>query len=143
MRSTCFGFWSPAIRRISRSLLRSSSTCEPSDPLFGVVKNASHFSIYSLAGKDRKNVSIKGNSTSFLKETNPCKGTSPTIPNRIKAGESEAQHTRECQQTTFTENNVSDPSAGSPTETLLRLLLPLDNAVRTSSRVASRTRVLH
>jgi hypothetical protein len=37
MRSTRFGFWSPAIRRISRSLLRSSSTCEPSDPLFGVV----------------------------------------------------------------------------------------------------------
>ena len=37
VRSTRFGFWSPAIRRISRSLLRSSSTCEPSDSLFGVV----------------------------------------------------------------------------------------------------------
>ena len=37
MRSTHFGFWSPAIRRVSHSLLRSSSTCEPSDPLSGVV----------------------------------------------------------------------------------------------------------
>ena len=32
--------------------------------------------------------------------------------------------------------NVNDPSAGSPTETLLRLLLPLDSQVRSSSRPA-------
>ena len=32
---------------------------------------------------------------------------------------------------------VNDPSEGSPTETLLRLLLPLDDQVRTSSRRAS------
>ena len=29
---------------------------------------------------------------------------------------------------------VNDPSAGSPTETLLRLLLPLNDKVRTASR---------
>ena len=34
------------------------------------------------------------------------------------------------------ETNVNDPSAGSPTETLLRLLLPLDSQVRSSSRPA-------
>lgn len=28
------------------------------------------------------------------------------------------------------DDNINDPSAGSPTETLLRLLLPLNNQVR-------------
>ena len=35
-------------------------------------------------------------------------------------------------------SNVNDPSAGSPTETLLRLLLPLDSQVRPSSRRSAR-----
>lgn len=34
--------------------------------------------------------------------------------------------------------NVNDPSAGSPTETLLRLLLPLDSQVRPSSQRSAR-----
>ena len=42
------------------------------------------------------------------------------------------------QQDYFGIKIVSDPSAGSPTETLLRLLLPLDDAVRFSFRSASR-----
>ncbi|MDE3400276.1 MAG: hypothetical protein PWK00_04630, partial [Coxiella burnetii] len=33
---------------------------------------------------------------------------------------------------------VNDPSAGSPTETLLRLLLPLDSQVRPSSQRSAR-----
>ena len=37
---------------------------------------------------------------------------------------------------------VNDPSAGSPTETLLRLLLPLDEQICTIS-IASSTRRLH
>ena len=48
----------------------------------------------------------------------------PTADNRIspkKTGSS-------------TESFVNDPSAGSPTETLLRLLLPLNDQVRSSSR---------
>ncbi|KAK7570810.1 hypothetical protein V9T40_010177 [Parthenolecanium corni] len=36
--------------------------------------------------------------------------------------------------------NVNDPSAGSPTETLLRLLLPLNGRVRSSSRVRKSAR---
>lgn len=47
MRSTHFGFWSPAIRRVSHSLLRSSSTCEPSDPLSGVVLGLSELRHHS------------------------------------------------------------------------------------------------
>ena len=35
-------------------------------------------------------------------------------------------------------NHVNDPSAGSPTETLLRLLLPLDSQVRPSSQRSAR-----
>ena len=38
------------------------------------------------------------------------------------------------QQNPKNSKNNNDPSAGSPTETLLRLLLPLDDGVQTSSR---------
>lgn len=49
----------------------------------------------------------------------------------------EERHTRHTWTTTSTEQdlrNVNDPSAGSPTETLLRLLLPLNDQVWSSSR---------
>lgn len=42
---------------------------------------------------------------------------------------------RLCERNT---KNVYDPSAGSPTETLLRLLLPLDSQVRPSSQRSAR-----
>ena len=38
--------------------------------------------------------------------------------------------------------NVNDPSAGSPTETLLRLLLPLSDKVYLTSRAALKTRAV-
>jgi hypothetical protein len=41
---------------------------------------------------------------------------------------------------TYSSSIVNDPSAGSPTETLLRLLLPLDSQVRHSSRHSGATR---
>ena len=40
----------------------------------------------------------------------------------------------------MTQVNVNDPSAGSPTETLLRLLLPLNHQVRAASQEAQPTR---
>ena len=38
---------------------------------------------------------------------------------------------------------MNDPSAGSPTETLLRLLLPLSNQVWTTFQYTNTTRELH
>ena len=134
MRSTCFGFWSPAIRRISRNLLRSSSTCEPSDPLFGVVQPTnSDDGCFSSAVKN----------SSIQKRHIPY-GTRGTSPKEQKSppGGLEAQPNAN-ETTFFTRSDIqpnrlngigSDPSAGSPTETLLRLLLPLDSQVRPSSR---------
>ena len=47
---------------------------------------------------------------------------------------------REPPRTSLRYENVNDPSAGSPTETLLRLLLPLNDQVRSSSQLPRRTR---
>ena len=38
---------------------------------------------------------------------------------------------------------INDPSAGSPTETLLRLFLPLNDKVYTASRNTERTSIYH
>ena len=46
-----------------------------------------------------------------------------------------------CKARSF-EETVNDPSAGSPTETLLRLLLPLNAQVWESSRATSENRIL-
>lgn len=48
------------------------------------------------------------------------------------------QINQNCWNTTQTIPYYNDPSAGSPTETLLRLLLPLDSQVRPSSQRSAR-----
>ena len=68
----------------------------------------------------------------FLFSTNGARCT------RLSVQSPTAARPRENRATTEQDlRNVNDPSAGSPTETLLRLLLPLDNVVRSNFRSKS------
>ena len=108
MRSRCQCSMCPAIHINSRSWLRSSSTHEPSDPPLRVVTL-----IKFVSNRNRIDFVING-----------VKGRS------VKASPAARFGTTECHSSVCTDN---DPSAGSPTETLLRLLLPLDDTVQSSS----------
>jgi hypothetical protein len=99
-----------AIRITYRISLRSSSLWEPRYPLLRVV--------YSVVRSNQSDFSQPiqfANSSSSTPPSGPC-----LLP----------LYQTEIQRTAFFDNgtkpsNANDPSAGSPTETLLRLLLPL------------------
>lgn len=61
-----------------------------------------------------------------------ARGTRPVGPRRRQAPP--RQHSVTCATVVFSRGNDNDPSAGSPTETLLRLLLPLNDKVQWTSR---------
>ena len=106
--------WVPAIRTTYRMSPRSSSTPEPRDPLPGVV----------LAGPPGLGGPRK---TQGLRRF--CKGEA-ALPAATGCG----RRIKELAGRGGPAPPCNDPSAGSPTETLLRLLLPLGDRVRTASR---------
>jgi hypothetical protein len=61
-----------------------------------------------------------------------ARGVRPVGPRRRQAPP--RQHSVTCSTVVFWKGNDNDPSAGSPTETLLRLLLPLNDKVQWTSR---------
>lgn len=61
-----------------------------------------------------------------------ARGTRPVGPRRQQAPPRQRSVT--CATVVFLRGNDNDPSAGSPTETLLRLLLPLNDKVQWTSR---------
>lgn len=186
-------FMCPAVHMSTRNLLRSSSTHEPSDPPFRVVKSISvsrrtrqHRIWNKITGRiptrrerkpDRRQRAEHGraNQRVFKPRTRCPVGSAASTPHSeivqniagLKRPTSRTAHARVCclvgrhrpgpQQigrertgrqvptagssrlTTVFEDTITvkldnDPSAGSPTETLLRLLLPLNDQVWASSR---------
>ena len=144
-RSMC-----PAIHIYFRSWLRSSSTREPSDPPSRVVFL---LSLHNKKQKKRKQMATtaKGGRRPSAPHHPSLKPTivRVTLPNRWPS----RRRARGDNSVSYNPAQASlpppavykmcavlgnDPSAGSPTETLLRLLLPLDDAVRFSFRSASR-----
>ena len=101
-----------AIQNAYRTSLRPSSVFEPRHPSLKVV------SIVTNAKSNRMHKTIKHGSSSEMKNH-------PTAYAQVHASKTHTPKHR-----TFhihkIESNANDPSAGSPTETLLRLLLPLD-----------------
>ena len=70
-------------------------------------------------------------------------GVSPSLPfpfpsRAARVEERLASRAGQGHHTALGTDHVNDPSAGSPTETLLRLLLPLDSQVRPSSQRSAR-----
>ena len=126
VRSTCRRSVRPAIHVPSRGSPRSSSTGEPSDPPFGALHselNAAAFadrvpSFFPKLGKTR---TTEGDASDFRPRTE--------LPYASRQRPSGAR---------IYEQNVNDPSAGSPTDTLLRLLLPLNGRARRSFRPTRR-----
>ena len=160
MRSRCQCSMCPAIHINSRSWLRSSSTHEPSDPplrvvfSYNVVACDREFGRYSFSARlsERKNKRLdpgdndRGslNLTSMLSplvraQRRPT--TDPGTRSEAACCDHAGAHGRPAPLVPTTKPFrvfVNDPSAGSPTETLLRLLLPLDDQVRSSSRPLAR-----
>ena len=137
-RSMC-----PAIHIYFRSWLRSSSTREPSDPPSRVVFL---LSLHNKKQKKRKQMATtaKGGRRPSAPHHPSLKPTivRVTLPQQVaKSPPSEGRQLRLLQSRSSLSTPTSrvqicarcslgnDPSAGSPTETLLRLLLPLDSQV--------------
>ena len=110
VRSTFGWFTGPAFRTTYRTLLRSSSPRVPRHPLGGVVSPFLHQKSPRLTHRKNR-VSFRSRKRTMAP---PC-GDSPAPPLQEK--------------TRRGNGNGNDPSAGSPTETLLRLQLPLENKV--------------
>jgi hypothetical protein len=76
------------------------------------------------------------------RQSAPFSGATTDVSRRtrkIEAGRAEEnipprQFCITCARVVFCKGNINDPSAGSPTETLLRLLLPLNDKVQWTSR---------
>ena len=139
-----------AIHITYRISLRSSSMREPRDPLLKVV-------FYHLKGWQKPTISFYRHSTVYVKkhidtqtfsisrEVNIRPPTSLSHPeclqrvHRWKIEWSKQQKACTCSFEPATAlppiSFGNDPSAGSPTETLLRLLLPLNDQVWSSSRI--------
>ena len=127
VRSTCRRSVRPAIHVPSRGSPRSSSTGEPSDPPFGALHPELNAAVrptrpvkFSKLRVTREHLGGRVNYPSP-----PLDGWRPRAPpDRLNAR--------------GFEQNVNDPSAGSPTDTLLRLLLPLNGRARRSFRPTRR-----
>ena len=140
-----------AIHTTYRSLLRSSSMHEPRDPPSEVVKVFRQNKITNTTKFHKR--SRKKPKTGEIGSRPGGRWPSRFPPIRVP-------HPTECRRHTSNEPNglsplrlpvhgvlpsrarrrrlgfVNDPSAGSPTETLLRLLLPLNNSVSSTFRVS-------
>lgn len=127
VRSTCRRSVRPAIHVPSRGSPRSSSTGEPSDPPFGALHselNALFTRVPSfLPTKLGKFRTTEGDASGT------AKSPSAELPYALR---------RRPFGVRIYEQNVNDPSAGSPTDTLLRLLLPLNGRARRSFRPTRR-----
>ena len=99
-----------AIHTTFRISLRSSSMPEPRDPLLKVVTIMFFLTLIAIT----KGLMV------VLSAGKPTEETNSTQKTRVQTGETEASPPMIC---------GNDPSAGSPTETLLRLLLPLNDRV--------------
>lgn len=124
VRSTCRRSVRPAIHVPSRGSPRSSSTGEPSDPPFGAL----HSEFDARRTDPRAYRQFFQQSSVSLRTTEgdaSCEDGASLRPER-----------RRPLGARIYEQNVNDPSAGSPTDTLLRLLLPLNAQVWESSRAA-------
>ena len=122
-----------AIHTTYRISLRSSSLREPRYPLLRVVF------VRRLATRAKPDcfsilISVKENRPTWL----PCiAAKQPTLPatiaqwarNRHACHPVKGNNGPTCRCTRWIRWKFNDPSAGSPTETLLRLLLPLDGRV--------------
>ena len=127
----------PAIHINSRSWLRSSSTHEPSDPPLRVSFVYDFVPGNVPAGSHRK--FLKNRTFGKKKDEPPGRRPRPPLfkpgtrvlrrypddPTRVPLGRGGLSLVY--QPLSFCHDN--DPSAGSPTETLLRLLLPLNDQV--------------
>ena len=142
-----------AIHTRYRSLLRSSSMHEPRGPPLEVVKTYmsknKNYGQRTQKGQKKNCGPVGQRSRGGAGRCErgprpwaraPRKGdprdtpTSRTLPDTEAGEENGARGTRQ----SFRKNsNSNDPSAGSPTETLLRLLLPLNDQVRRASPHAS------
>ena len=116
----------PAIHTISRILLRPSSTYEPSDPPLRIFQMFSYWQLY----KSISPTPLCDKNTQLLALARKQFQISSSHANIALASQL-CSPTHKCASKT---NN--DPSAGSPTETLLRLLLPLNDQVWSSSKYA-------
>ncbi len=116
LRSKTWWFTKVAIHISYRTLLRSSSLQEPRDPLLKVVYwfmfVVLSWYIETCCVKSLENIARAG-STGL-----------PTSSARVFTSVAGARHRA----------YTNDPSAGSPTDTLLRLLLPLNDQVWPASR---------
>ena len=134
------GSQNTAAQHVHRTLMHPSSSSQPRHPMLKIVWGIAH-----------KNDKLRTPSSSY---TERCTATLPrakmrhpacakhhflflrTANFRMDAGMGESPCSKEqrtCSRHLFTPNVIrwcaNDPSAGSPTETLLRLLLPLSDKV--------------
>ena len=123
VRSTCRRSVRPAIHVPSRGSPRSSSTGEPSDPPFGALH--SEF--------DARQTRVPSIFPTKLGKSRTTEGDAS-----CEDGASLRPERRRPLGARIYEQNVNDPSAGSPTDTLLRLLLPLNGRARRSFRPTRR-----
>ena len=128
-----------AIHTTYRISLRSSSMREPRYPLPRVI-------FFSLASAPDASPRAAHRCLSFIvflgviprripatdQRARKARWTRPVGPRRQQAPP--RQHSVTCATVVFLRGNDNDPSAGSPTETLLRLLLPLNDKVQWTSR---------
>ena len=139
-----------AIHTKYRISLRSSSIREPRYPLLRVVFRFARRSVGSFASESE---SVSGGATpegprpatqKRVSIGSLCRAEAPTHPalERAREGGAEGAHpTRKRRRAPIGKrwspglfDRFNDPSAGSPTETLLRLLLPLDRRVQRNSQ---------
>ena len=141
--STCVqrldGSRDSAIHTMYRISLRSSSMREPRYPLPGVISS------YYLGLDGPRDAEASQPARQMCvpwRHPAPYSGTTPGTPQRagtsVAGGAEEAAPPRQlkvtCAPVVFSKGDGNDPSAGSPTETLLRLLLPLNDKVQWTSR---------
>jgi hypothetical protein len=110
-----------AIHNAYRILLRPSSFPEPRDPSLNVVKKNNILAVTENGVKPKKNGADPR-----------CHGRYQRQGGQRRTGHPVANPT--VRLVVVKIYRVNDPSAGSPTETLLRLLLPLSDKVHKTSR---------
>ena len=126
------GSRNPAIHNAYRTSLRPSSLFEPRHPSLKVVSSNGSRHENGLEVKDRcakyptqkRRSSGRGNERTHLHVPSPhCPRAPARVYGKLRADTHRAIHMR------LIGTCANDPSAGSPTETLLRLLLPLSDKV--------------